>query len=118
MIKYFGFIIALMVGLALIAGCGSPLADGTITGVVLHESDGTPVANPVIVIGRVHASPLAPATSYIGTKEGKFTIVVNGGNYNLQIGTKKDGPFYMWPEVVYITPDDTTNVTLVLPPGY
>ena len=104
--------------LAAMAGCGTPLADGTLSGTIVREGTGQPVPFPVIVIGRTLKSPLMPDQMGGGDKDGKFTITVTGGNYNIQIGTNQDGPLYNWPDVVFVEPDKTTSVTFVLPTGF
>jgi hypothetical protein len=112
------FLTLLAVGVMILAGCGSPLADGTLNGEVIRESDGTVVKNAAVIVGRVHQSVLMPAQSFITGPDGKFSIIVGGGNYNIQISTKEAGPYFMWPDVVYIAPNETSKIVLVLPPGY
>jgi hypothetical protein len=118
MIRRLGLLLLVMIALVIAGGCSEPLADGTLSGIVLRASDGQPVPNAVIVVGRQHKSPLMPDQMGYCEENGTFSIIVNGGNYNIQVGSKKGGPYYMWPDTIYIAPNDTTQQTFVLPDGY
>ena len=98
--------------------CHGGLANGNLVGVVIHQSTGNPVVNPVLIIGRVLQSPTVPDQMFSGDAEGRFGITVHGGNYTVQIGTSPDGPFYTWPDSVYVQENHTTVVTFVLPDDY
>ncbi len=103
----------------LFLGCfGSPLASGTLVGVVVREGTQVSVPFPYVIVGRQHKSPLYPDQVGKGDKDGAFMITVTGGNYNVQLSTKEDGPFYQWPQVIFVTPNETTTVLFTLPAGY
>jgi hypothetical protein len=104
--------------MAIASGCGTPLAKGTLYGLVLKESNGQPVPGAAVIIGREHASPLAPPETGVADVNGLFLVTVAGGNYTVQISSKQAGPFYTWPQAVYVEPNQTTRQTFVLPDGY
>jgi hypothetical protein len=112
-------LLSLALLLTLSLGCGgNPLPDGHLLGTVIRESTGQPVPFPVIVISRVLQSPLQPDQTGKGDKDGKFLVTVAGGNYNIKISTKEAGPFYTWPNVVFVEPNKLTTETFVLPDGF
>jgi hypothetical protein len=111
-------LLVMLVGL-LVMGCfGSPLASGTLVGVVVREGTQVSVPFPYVIVGRQHKSPLYPDQVGKGDKDGAFMITVTGGNYNVQLSTKEAGPFYQWPQVIYVVPNETTTVLFTLPAGY
>jgi len=116
--KRFTLLLVLVSLMLTIPACSGGLADGNLIGTVVRESDGTLVVRPVIVIGRVLKSPTTPDQIIVGDDQGKFEITIPGGNYNVQIGTSQDGPFYMWPDPVFVEENKTTIALFQLPDGF
>jgi hypothetical protein len=100
------------------AACNGGLADGNLIGVVVYESSGEPVPFPALIVGRTFKSPLVPDQQVSGDAEGKFDLTAPGGNYTIQVSSNPAGPFYTWPESIYIEENKTSIVLLQLPDGY
>ena len=118
MFKRFGVFALIVIMAAIVGGCGSPLPSGTLSGAVVRQGSNEPIPNPYVIIGRVLKSPLAPDEVGQGDKDGKFLVTVSGGNYVIQIGTSEEGPFYKWPDIVYVEPEKVTQLTFTLPSGF
>ncbi|HEX9745114.1 MAG TPA: hypothetical protein VGB30_06770 [bacterium] len=101
-------------------GCvfGGGQADGNLIGTVIREGSNEIIPHPVLIIGRVLKNPTVPDQQIVGDAEGKFEITLNGGNYNVQIGTNINGPFYTWPNPVTVTEYQTTIALFQLPAGF
>ena len=74
--------------------------------------------NPALIVGRTMKAPTVPDQQITGDTEGRFEITAPGGNYTVQISSSPAGPFYTWPESIYIEENKTTVVLLELPDGY
>lgn len=98
--------------------CNGGLANGNLIGVVVYESSGEPVPFPALIVGRTHKSPLVPDQQVSGDAEGKFDLTAPGGYYTIQISSNPAGPFYTWPDSIYIEENKTSVVLLQLPDGY
>ena len=110
-------ITTLIITLFLTVGCRAPKAEGTLHGTVVRAS-GAVVPYPSVIIARQHSSPLVPPQIGSGDQHGEFSVTVGGGNYILQIASSADGPYYTWPETVYVIPSITIEVRFLLPDGY
>ena len=109
---FFGLLILMQ------SACIGGLAEGNLIGVVVYESTGEPVPHPAMIVGRTLKSPMVPDQQILGDTEGRFDIYAPGGNYTIQISSKSSGPFYTWPESIYVQENHTTVVLLKLPDGY
>jgi len=101
-----------------IPACSGGLASGNLIGTVVRDGTGDTIPFPVLVIGKVLKSPTTPDQMIKGDKDGKFQITVPGGNYTVQIGSNEQGPFYMYPEPVYIEENQTKVALFSIPEGY
>ena len=108
-------LVAIVLG---IGACGGGLANGNLVGVVVREGSGEIIQNPVLIIGRTLASPTVPPQQIQGDIEGRFEITIPGGNYTVQIGSSVDGPFFTWPDSIYVEENNTTVALFQLPEGY
>ncbi len=100
------------------SGCVGGLGTGNLIGTVVRDGTGAAIPFPLIVIGKTLKSPLTPDQIFQGDADGRFEITVPGGNYNVQIGTNPDGPFFMWPDVVYIEEYNTVVALFSIPEGF
>lgn len=91
---------------------------GNLIGVVLREGTGKAVPNPVLIVEHIWPQPLAPDRTVKGDEWGRFAIDLTQGRYKVRIGTKMEGPFYIWPYEVPIEGAKTTIRNFLLPEGY
>jgi len=99
-------------------GCLGGLADGNLIGVVVRVGTGEVIPHPSLIVGRTLKSPTVPDQQIVGDAEGRFEITAPGGNYTVQISSNVAGPYYTWPESIYIAENKTTVILLQLPEGY
>lgn len=103
----------------IVPGCfAGGLANGNLIGTVVREGTAELIVNPSLIIGRQFKSPLVPDQQIKGNAKGKFEATMPGGNYVIQISSKSTGPFYTWPELVYVEENKTTIALFQLPAGY
>jgi hypothetical protein len=118
MIRRLILILIPLLVIPMMMACNGGLANGNLIGVVVYETSGEPVVNPALIVGRLHKSPLVPDQQVSGDAEGKFDLNAPGGYYTVQISSSAAGPFYTWPDSIYIEENKTSIVLLKLPDGF